>query len=78
MAGPLGATRDIDVVVAGNLLAHRNVATCHKEGAVALVEHISTGIAAVIYVPIWRAEQNDLAIGVVAMIGSLAEFFLQW
>jgi hypothetical protein len=56
MAGPLRAARDIDVVVAGNLLVHRNVATCHKEGAVALVEHIGIGVAAVIYVPIWGAE----------------------
>jgi len=56
MARPLRAARDIDVVVASNLLAHLNVATCHEEAAVALVEHISIGVAAMIYVPIWRAE----------------------
>ena len=56
VARPRRATRDVDVVVAGNLLAHRNIAACHEERAVALVKHVHIGVATVIDVSIWIAQ----------------------
>ena len=56
VAGPRRASRDVDVVVAGNLLAHRNIAACHEERVVAFVEHVGIGVAAVIDMPIGSAQ----------------------
>jgi hypothetical protein len=77
MAWPSRTSRDVDVVVDRNLLAQGNVTTCHEERAVAFVEHVGIGVAAVIDVPIRRTQENDLAIGVIAVIGSFTEFFPQ-
>ncbi|HXY11030.1 MAG TPA: hypothetical protein VEI52_24570 [Terriglobales bacterium] len=56
VTGPRCTSRDIDVVVAGNLLARRNIAAGHEERAVALVEHIGIGVATVIDVSIRVAQ----------------------
>src|SRR5208282_3707442 len=77
VARPGGSSGDVDVVVAGNLLPRRNVSSCHDKRAVALVQHISIGVAAVIDVPIRGTQQNDLAIGVIAVVGSFTKFFPQ-
>ena len=37
VAGPRRASRDVDVVVTGNLLPRRNVPPCDQEGPFALV-----------------------------------------
>ena len=56
MTGPRRAPGDVYVVIAGNLLAHRNIAACHKERAVDFVEHIRIGVTAVIDVSIRRTQ----------------------
>ena len=77
MARPCSPFRNVDVVVAGNLLARRNVASCREIRGVAFVQHIGIGVTAVINVAIGRAQENSLAVRVVAVVGSLAKFFPQ-
>ncbi len=76
-AGPSRTSGDVDVVVHCNLLVHSNMTTCYEERAITFIKHVGVGVAAVIDVSIWRAQQNDLAIGIVAVIGSFPEFFPQ-
>ena len=56
VAGPRCTSRDVDVVVAGNFLARRNITSWHEERAVAFVEHVGTRVATVIDVSIRVAQ----------------------
>jgi hypothetical protein len=74
-AWPCCAIHDVDVVVAGDLLASRDLTSRHKMGGVSLILLPSIGITTVIHVSIWEAEQDDLPIWVRAVVDSLAEIF---
>lgn len=75
--GPSPTSRDVDVVVHRNLLVRRNITTCHEERAIAFIKHVRIRVATVINVSIRRAKENDLAIGIIAVIGSFTEVLPQ-
>jgi hypothetical protein len=77
-AGPSRAIGDVDIVVAGDLVATGDVPPRHKEALVCLVDYVRIRVAAVVHVPIRKAQKNNLAVRVVTVILPFPKLYAQW
>jgi len=76
-ARPCAASGEIDTVVASDLFTGPDVPPGDEVAAGAVIAHPGVGIAAVVHVAVWKAEQNHFAVGVVTVVGPLAEVLSQ-
>jgi hypothetical protein len=72
---PGRAPGDIDIVVAREFFASGYVATSHNVRRVGSVPYIRVRITAVVYMSIRKANENNFAVRVIAMIEAFSELF---
>jgi len=70
---PRSAARDVDVIIDGDFLANVNGPASDNEAGVEFVTDKSVRVTGVIQVVTRVSDEHDLAIGIVAMIISLAK-----
>jgi hypothetical protein len=75
VAGPGGSSRDVEIIIARDLLTSSDVPPGNEEAADFLVSDISVRIATVVEVPIRISEEDHFAVRIIAMVHALSLIF---